>query len=85
MHWVQRCWKSDGPCAGAFYLGQFRPVLLGPVGPILACPFDHPKRQDEKKERKIKKEEKKKRKGGTINTVRVSVKASPAEGQRCST
>ena len=35
-----------------------------------------------KKKEKIKKEEKKKRKGGTINIVRVSVKASPAEGRR---
>ena len=35
-----------------------------------------------KKRRKNKKEETKKRKGGTINIVRVSVKASPAEGRR---
>ena len=51
--------------------------------PILACSFDHPKCQDEKKKEKMKhKEERKKRKGGTVNTVRVSVKASPAEGRR---
>ena len=49
--------------------------------PILACPFDHPKCQDEKKKkkRKKKKEEKKKRKGGTVEKVGVSVKASPQD------
>ena len=35
-----------------------------------------------KKKEKQKKEEKKKRKGGSINVVRVSVKATPAEGRR---
>ena len=60
---------------GKFHVGQVQ------LRPILACPFDHPKCQDEKKKMK-KKEEKKKRKGGTVNIVRVSVKASPAEGRR---
>ena len=43
---------------GQFYSGQVR------LGPILACPFDHPKCQEEKKRKKNKKKEKKKRKGG---------------------
>ena len=70
-----------------FDLGH-RLFLLGPVllrpGATQAnfCSFDHPKCQDEKKKEKMRKEEKKKRKGGTINIVRVSVKASPAEGRR---
>ena len=59
----------------SFNLGQVQ------LGPILACTFD-PKCQDEKKEKFKKTERKRKRKGGTINIVRVSVKASPAEGRR---
>ena len=52
-----------------FDFGQFR------LRPILACPFDHPKYHDEKKE---KRKRKRNDKGGTVNTVRVCVDASPA-------
>ena len=68
-------WPISTQAIVFFCSGQVR------LRPILACPFDHPKCQDEKKE-KIKRKRKKKRKGGTINIVRVSVKASPVEGRR---
>ena len=52
------CWCAH-VLKGAFYLGQVQ------LGPILACPFDHPKCQDvkKKKKEKMKKDEKKETKG----------------------